>query len=68
VIAVGVFVWRRRAAAKAAANGQVAQMAQTLPVLAGEKVIIPQAQGAAPAALFEVADAAKSSGRTGAQE
>jgi len=67
VLVVGILVWRRRAAAKAAAQAPV-PVPVAVPVLAAEKVVIPQAQASAPAAMFDVADASKASGRTGIQE
>lgn len=68
VLGLGIFVWRRRKAALAKqAEAQLAM--QAVPVLASdEKIIVPQLGTPAPAAMFEMADASKSSGRTGAQE
>lgn len=63
VIGIGVFIWRRRVKAKAArAQVPVAQPVP-VPVLTGEKVLVPQASSnAAPAPVFDVAEASKQSG------
>jgi membrane protein DedA with SNARE-associated domain len=67
VAVVGFFVWRRRAAAQRAAEAEVAPLA--VPVLADEKIPVPQlSTSASSAAMFDVAESSKASGRTGVQE
>jgi hypothetical protein len=67
VAVVGFFVWRRRAAAQRAAEADVAPLA--VPVLADEKIPVPQlSTSASSAAMFDVAESSKPSGRTGVQE
>lgn len=65
---LGLFLWRRRAAAQQrAAEAQLAP--EPVPALATEKIVIPQVTPSAPAsaALFDVAESAKPE-RTGVQE
>jgi membrane protein DedA with SNARE-associated domain len=67
-LGLGFFLWRRRKAALAREAEAQLEM-QAVPVLANnEKIVVPQLTPSTPAAMFEVADVSKSSGRTGAQE